>query len=1086
MFKNIVSVVLFAAVLFAGCTRFDEPRRPDSGDNSERSFRFAPMFTAENAQTIVSRAVDIDYIDDVYMFIFKDTNNNSIIDEADELEFREYYEYGKTQNIYLKRGDVYFVYAVANLDNSNIPEGKTVGNYFDDVDNYGKLLEKYLQIDIRTPDDTGKMIMTTDNPDNANLGAGEIGGGIIKVEFNGSSNTFGPDIPMYRIQAKFIVKIYNKVGSGVMPLSLTGSSFPRYSHLVRRATDFADRNGDGVVVDAGDDHYTTSQIPLPVVEGEYRYPDDNGPLYALQTMEFYCFENRRGTSDLSAFIPTDPGPDGILGNGDDIQYPAAPKVYGRYALAPSFSSYLMLLSLTEGDVMRTFINAGKGRTNPDPAVGDNINDYNVDRNCIYTFNVIINSADEVNVKIDTRREFLSQRVVFEYPADSRVDAHYVDMPSYISGNKPGIAKLQAGTVPESSVYIEDGQLAIRPDAYEDGVPIGWEPMTNANTDANWLRLSWIDPYKPMRESLVTRQSVPEPTTSTLYVEMAMTDGHVDGYSSATPILHFSEFVKKADSDPGVFTAGDGVDLYPPTTAPATNPPRRIAAIRVGFFENILTADEYEQKVNNNEDEFPFFRPIAQYGLKTIGQIGGWDKDLGYTSMLGVESIEETTVVYYRRKKTNSSNTPLHDYYTSGGPYWTYGGSYTPAWNHSYDGRAATISRYNAYAELNGYNPAESDSWDGPVRWSTTTSTPEYKVPANVTTPAEAYIRNMYNPFFNTNAADYCMRKNRDEDGNGIIEGSEVKWYLPTPVQVMQMYTWRDAFRNTGSNTGYTLNRGLGSAGPPNNPYPGTGGSTYLPFGLSTVDEFKIPIVSGSPVGSYYWTSTETSEGYALAVDFSQSVGTFGVAHPITQRNAVRCVRDIPGQTETDVFYYSDGELAVDLRDYVPNTDQGKVGIKENDQVGKNTIAGTFLISRWYVTSGGGSSNTGANHTGNVTPASMSDQCGSYREGDNQLGWRSPSQLELSFIYAYAGMINDIFLNAFGTNNEGPTTYHALKNEGLHWSGNDVGSNRDYWRVDFSTGLASTAHKNNSGGAYMRCVRYIDASDLPSPQPQPQP
>lgn len=37
----------------------------------------------------------------------------------------------------------------------------------------------------------------------------------------------------------------------------------------------------------------------------------------------------------------------------------------------------------------------------------------------------------------------------------------------------------------------------------------------------------------------------------------------------------------------------------------------------------------------------------------------------------------------------------------------------------------------------------------------------------------------YDPIYNTYAARYCFEKNRDTDGNGVIVGAEVKWYLPS-------------------------------------------------------------------------------------------------------------------------------------------------------------------------------------------------------------------------------------------------------------------------------------------------------------------
>lgn len=1082
VFKNIwFGCCCFVTLLTAGCTHFDEHETGGNGA-PDGHFIFAPRFKSEAAMSIVSRALDNpDLIDDVYMFIFSDTNLSGDIDDGDKLEFREYYEYGKTQDIYLVAGQTYFVYAVANLDNSNIPDPDgtgdvTVGHYFDDVETYGALMKKYVQFNVRTPDDIGKMIMTTDNPDYdpANPKTGEIGGGVIKVEYNSASETFEPDIPLYKVQAKFIVKIYNKVSptpSGVTPMSLTTSSFPRYSYLVQRAADYADRNGDGVIVDAGDDHYSSAQTMLPTATGPepYNYssnPDGGTALYTVQTMTFYCFENRRGTVDLDD--PKDSNGDPITHYNDGTPIGTdIPAVYHRYGLAPSFSSYLMLLSLTDTDVLRTYIHAGKGRLDPDPAKdNDNIHDYNVERNCVYTFNVIINSTD--NVLVDTRREFLAQSVLFDYPIDMRVDAHYVDIPSYISGTKAGIAKLQAGTVPLSNVGLDsDGQLTILNYDQTTNEPVGWEPMTDEDTDDNWLRLSWIDPYKPTRQSMATRGGLPdEPTTPTLYVEIA--EPQVDGYSGATPILHFNEYV-----DPTAVTA------YPPATTNPSNPPRRAAAIRVGFYEGATTIAEYEQmKTDDPDSELPFFRPIYQYGLKTIGQVGSWDPIKGaYATMLGVESIEETSAVYYRRPKKSDTDVALHDYNASNGPYWTYGGAYSPDLNHAYDGKSATTNRYMAYARLNGYNQS-AGRWDNaPVRWYGSAAGETYSNPPGVAPLSPAYVNSIYNPFFNTNAVDYCMRKNRDMNGDGIITGEEIKWYLPSPTQMMQMYAWRGAFKG-GT---YSLNTDMGPSGSPL--YPGTGGSAYVPF------------------NTYYWTAFETGEGYARAVDFSGDYGVFA-SRAITERGAVRCVRDMPGSMQNDMFYTSDDYLVVDLTDYFPegslDDDKNNWNSDElHDPANNNSIAAAFIVSRWYVTTG---TVTGNTHTGNATKqvadgnanGSGNALCGGYAEGAGPAGtsfddpnrWFRPSVAELSYIYNYTGLIEAKFKANYPGGPDPYTGNPTLKNyhnfitgtESWHWAQADITSGNDRWRVNFENGLSGHAQKNNNS-SYRRCIYYLSDAEL---------
>lgn len=46
---------------------------------------------------------------------------------------------------------------------------------------------------------------------------------------------------------------------------------------------------------------------------------------------------------------------------------------------------------------------------------------------------------------------------------------------------------------------------------------------------------------------------------------------------------------------------------------------------------------------------------------------------------------------------------------------------------------------------------------------------------------------VHNPIFNTYAARYCFEKNRDLNGDGVITGAEIKWYLPSLDELMLLY-----------------------------------------------------------------------------------------------------------------------------------------------------------------------------------------------------------------------------------------------------------------------------------------------------------
>jgi hypothetical protein len=45
------------------------------------------------------------------------------------------------------------------------------------------------------------------------------------------------------------------------------------------------------------------------------------------------------------------------------------------------------------------------------------------------------------------------------------------------------------------------------------------------------------------------------------------------------------------------------------------------------------------------------------------------------------------------------------------------------------------------------------------------------------------------------AINYCAYKNRDENLNGVIDASEIKWYLPSQAQLMAMWVTYEAYKN---------------------------------------------------------------------------------------------------------------------------------------------------------------------------------------------------------------------------------------------------------------------------------------------------
>ncbi|MGL4518237.1 MAG: hypothetical protein ACRCUJ_00685 [Phocaeicola sp.] len=130
---------------------------------------------------------------------------------------------------------------------------------------------------------------------------------------------------------------------------------------------------------------------------------------------------------------------------------------------------------------------------------------------------------------------------------------------------------------------------------------------------------------------------------------------------------------------------------------------------------------------------PVYKSFDQANIVKLGKFGGsYDSKMGYTKELGVESREEHKV------------TLLSGGYDTSLVKMPWGVEENESTN-MYDGRANSILLYNLNGEVNGDNPLPENPLD---------------------------------MLHNTYAAAYCLYKNRDLDGNGKIEGDEIKWYLP--------------------------------------------------------------------------------------------------------------------------------------------------------------------------------------------------------------------------------------------------------------------------------------------------------------------
>ena len=75
-------------------------------------------------------------------------------------------------------------------------------------------------------------------------------------------------------------------------------------------------------------------------------------------------------------------------------------------------------------------------------------------------------------------------------------------------------------------------------------------------------------------------------------------------------------------------------------------------------------------------------------------------------------------------------------------------------------------------------------------------------------------KEIYHPIYRTSAARYCHEKNRDLNGDGIIDDSETYWYLPSAHELIMWGiagAMRDRFANLSSSESDNANSQIRSA-----------------------------------------------------------------------------------------------------------------------------------------------------------------------------------------------------------------------------------------------------------------------------------
>lgn len=354
--NRIRKIVCFAgltcAVALTGCAR-TEPGEPSHGEDD----MFAVELAAAGGSVQVSRAADMNAIENAIVLVW-DAAGTTLL-------HNRYLDYAGKERVYLRAG-TYQIFAVANLTDENCPNG-SVATYLSDVAVPADLNGKHLIATSSTP---GNLIMCS---------------GVETTVI--ANNTDDKTIVLRRVQTKINLNIYNKisgqggsVASGVEMHSYYTDNLPKGSYLIEQPA--TDNPSDPYDYPGGYERVYPTTLSNPT-EVELT----SGNWYHRYNVEIITFENRRGTIDILEIA----------------------SAYDRKEKAPDNALEINVIGYANGAVLDTFVLPGKGRSaEPNYPDMDNIANFDVDRNCIYHINVIINNT--ANIDIDSRREYLELAV----------------------------------------------------------------------------------------------------------------------------------------------------------------------------------------------------------------------------------------------------------------------------------------------------------------------------------------------------------------------------------------------------------------------------------------------------------------------------------------------------------------------------------------------------------------------------------------------------------------------------------------------------------------------------------------------------
>lgn len=725
--------LLLSALFLAGCVREEFPGSGSvaEGKPSQVAFNLIVPAMSSSPSTRALTPEQESKIENLRVMVFR--ADGSVVTNG------KYTGTGNQFTVNSYSGSNYTLFFIANVSNAEIETELQSAASLSDVE---KIVTTATQLDFGM-NTTHPLMMT---------------GKQANVNFLPGNSTYGAPVQLHFIAAKVTVKVIDNTpfDHGVSIIGWDVENAPARSYLFPQT---ADINQPGTTADK-DDYWLTTDV-------DYSFETVDAPNRTV-SQTLYVFENRRGGRVYRNL----PGKENQYKGMSFYDKDHRGKGWFKPVRATAIVIKAMHKTPVETRQVKAHIYLG----------ANNHSDYNIERGKHYTFTVTVNGLNDI--KVDTNIDYTVRDLLVDYGDNLTMDTHPDFRPMRIHAPR-GVVTMEI--LDESgNTYKDPGfsatWLKISPldlmyhQVKQTGDAAKWQQ--DANPTSRIVRGRYI-PHTSVRNTLTDAQK-----WWTAHPEIVVADNDDDEMAFKDATYRMCYKITDIEFTDAAAVTNQTLYVYADEYHQERGAMRK-AFVRFTFLKDGNPSSKTQERtfIISQDGYFPVFNETnPDAGLTVLNEDGNLTN---VKNKFVFETLSEPYMVLYPGMSPSLQKVP--------GMQWghTYAGGLIYADNKDDKYRNGKFLTANAvYVDVKrgtNYEPTgfgdKVDSYrpmygntSGPIRpYNGQHSGVPYYYP-----DAHSAI---YHPIYKSNAARYCHEKNRDVNGDGIIDESEAKWYLPAIDQL---------------------------------------------------------------------------------------------------------------------------------------------------------------------------------------------------------------------------------------------------------------------------------------------------------------